>query len=124
MTKAFRAISSAEALLALGDLEGACNRAYYAVFAAARAALVSRTGSDMASIGRTHRGLISSFSQELVKTGLVSSEMGRILKRAEEFRLIADYQLEVVEVSDVQELDSQSRAFLNAIQTGLIAAPS
>lgn len=40
MTKASRAIASAKLLLADGDLDGACNRAYYAMFDAARAALI------------------------------------------------------------------------------------
>ena len=38
MTKADRACTSARALLDLGDVDGACNRAYYAMFDAARAA--------------------------------------------------------------------------------------
>ena len=39
MLKAQRALSSAQTLLNDGDVDGACNRAYYAMFDAARAAL-------------------------------------------------------------------------------------
>ena len=39
--KAIRAVSSARLLLASGDADGACNRAYYAMFDAARAALLA-----------------------------------------------------------------------------------
>jgi uncharacterized protein (UPF0332 family) len=39
MTKAARAVASAQALLELGDADGASNRAYYAMFDAARAAM-------------------------------------------------------------------------------------
>lgn len=41
MTKADRACLSARALLDLGDMDGTCNRAYYAMFDAARAALLA-----------------------------------------------------------------------------------
>ncbi|OIQ93998.1 hypothetical protein GALL_240040 [mine drainage metagenome] len=37
MAKAAQAVESARALLARGDADGACNRAYYAMFDAARA---------------------------------------------------------------------------------------
>lgn len=40
MVKAARAASSARVLLNAGDAEGACNRAYYAMFDAAHAALL------------------------------------------------------------------------------------
>jgi uncharacterized protein (UPF0332 family) len=40
LMKAVRACGSAQALLDLGDVDGACNRAYYAMFDAARAAQV------------------------------------------------------------------------------------
>lgn len=41
MAKAETACSSARVLLELGDVDGASNRAYYAMFDAARAALLA-----------------------------------------------------------------------------------
>jgi uncharacterized protein (UPF0332 family) len=41
MAKAVRACESARVLLGLGDVDGAANRAYYAMFDAARAALIA-----------------------------------------------------------------------------------
>jgi uncharacterized protein (UPF0332 family) len=41
MSKAVRACESARVLLDLNDVDGACNRAYYAMFDAARAALLA-----------------------------------------------------------------------------------
>jgi uncharacterized protein (UPF0332 family) len=41
MVKAMRAADSAQLLLDAGDVDGACNRAYYAMFDAARAALLA-----------------------------------------------------------------------------------
>lgn len=68
MEKASRALASARLLLDAGDTDGACNRAYYAMFDAARAALiVSGAPSDQAA--RTHSGLIAAFGLHLVKAG-------------------------------------------------------
>ena len=66
-------------LLGEGDADGACSRAYYAMFDAARAALLA-TGYD---VGRTHRGVLAAFSDRLVKSGRMPKEMGRLLKKAE-----------------------------------------
>ena len=46
MAKAFRAAASARLLLEAGDTDGACNRAYYAMFDAARAALLASGASS------------------------------------------------------------------------------
>ncbi|OHC67239.1 MAG: hypothetical protein A2045_15515 [Rhodocyclales bacterium GWA2_65_20] len=59
LDKAARAAVSARLLLNAGDVDGACNRAYYAMFDAARAALLvfaddaSETAQIGLSIGRT-----------------------------------------------------------------------
>ncbi len=89
--KAHQAASSAQLLLNAGDTSGACNRAYYAVFDAARAALLTSGAPVSSEIGKTHSGLIHAFSQHLVKTGLVPKELGQSFARAHELRLIADY---------------------------------
>ena len=62
MPKAQRALSSALTLLHDGDNDGACNRAYYAMFDAARAALLASKAPVPPEIARTHSGLISAFS--------------------------------------------------------------
>lgn len=59
MQKADRALASARLLLDAGDTEGACNRAYYAMFDAARAALVNAVHSYLDGLrdagGRTEQ---------------------------------------------------------------------
>lgn len=67
MSKAVQAAASAKILLDTGDVDGACNRAYYAMFDAARAALLASGALADLNIGRTHSGLISAFSLHLVK---------------------------------------------------------
>ena len=75
MSKAIRAAASARTLLAVGDADGASNRAYYAMFDAARAALwVSGVNA-----GKTHRGILNAFHEQLIKTEKLPVEMGRLL---------------------------------------------
>lgn len=116
MAKAERACSSARALLDLGDVDGACNRAYYAMFDAARAALLASGAPVRTDIGKTHSGLITAFSEHLIKNGPVSKEMGRLLKRAEEIRLVADYKDDSVELTDAQEMVEQAEVFVSALR--------
>lgn len=112
MVKAVRATVSAKVLLDAGDADGACNRAYYAMFDAARAALLA-SGHE---VGKTHRGLLNSFANDLVKNELIPKEMGRLLKRAETFRYVADYSEELVELSDALEMVAQAEIFVDTLQ--------
>jgi uncharacterized protein (UPF0332 family) len=116
MAKADRACISSRLLLNVQDVDGACNRAYYAMFDAARAALIASGASVEPDIGKTHSGLISAFGNHLVKNGPVSRELGRILNRAQEIRQVADYKGDSVELIDAQEMVSQAEAFVAAMR--------
>ena len=116
MAKAVRACTSARALLDLNDVDGACNRAYYAMFDAARAALLASGAPVNSNIGKTHSGLINAFSEHLIKNGPVSKELGRLLKRGEEIRLAADYNGDSVELRDAQEMVAQAETFVSAMR--------
>jgi uncharacterized protein (UPF0332 family) len=113
--KAHQAASSAQLLLNAGDTSGACNRAYYAMFDAARAALLTSGAPVSSEIGKTHSGLIHAFSQHLVKTGLVPKELGQSLARAHELRLIADYTGDQVQATDAQTVVEQAAKFIAAL---------
>jgi uncharacterized protein (UPF0332 family) len=89
MAKARTACESARALLDRGDSDGACNRAYYAMFDAARAALLATRAEVTVNVGKTHSGVLTAFSHHLVKNGPVPREIGRLLKQAEETRIVA-----------------------------------
>jgi uncharacterized protein (UPF0332 family) len=67
--------------------------------------------------------LITAFSLYLVKDGPIPREMGRLLKQAEEIRLISDYQGDSVELADATHLVDQAAAFLASIR-GLFQLPS
>ena len=116
MAKADTACSSARALLGLGDVDGAANRAYYAMFDAARAALLASGAPVEPEIGRTHSGLIGAFGNYLVKNGPVSKDMGRLLNRAHEIRQAADYNGESVELADARGMVEQAENFVAAMR--------
>jgi uncharacterized protein (UPF0332 family) len=115
MAKAMQAATSARVLLDIGDADGACNRAYYAMFDAARAALLA-SGVEA---GKTHKGLLNAFSENLIKNGPLPKEMGRLLKHAETFRYVADYQGGSVELSDANEMVAQAETFVETIRAEL-----
>lgn len=112
MAKAQQALASARTLLAAGDADGACNRAYYAVFDAARAALLT-VGEP---VGKTHRGVLTAFSERLVKTGALPKDVGRWLKQAEAARYVADYEDHSVAPAEAERLVAQADAVLAAVR--------
>jgi len=116
LAKAIRAATSAKVLLDLGDADGACNRAYYAMYDAARAALLASGAPVEPEIAKTHNGLISAFSLHLVKTSRVPVELGKAFNRAEELRLMADYKGDLVEKEDAAWAVAQAQTFVRAMQ--------
>lgn len=115
MHKAVTALASADLLLQAGDTDGACNRAYYAMFDAARAALLM-TGvvSDLTAL-KTHSGLITTFGLYLVKPGKVSVELGKALNKVEDLRLVADYRGDELEPEQALWAIEQARTFVEAM---------
>jgi uncharacterized protein (UPF0332 family) len=117
LAKAIRAAASAKVLLDTGDADGACNRAYYAMYDAARAALLASGSPVEPEIAKTHSGLISAFSLHLVKAGRVSVELGKALNKVEELRLVADYKGDPVDKEHAAWAVSQAQTFVQAMQT-------
>jgi uncharacterized protein (UPF0332 family) len=81
---------SAKVNLREGDMDGAVNRAYYAMFNIARAALLS-AGVPESELPRSHNGLIGAFGEEAVKVRKLDPDLGRALSKTESLRLRADY---------------------------------
>jgi len=73
--------------LSSGDFRVCANRAYYAIFHAARAVLILK-GMDF----KKHSAVIAHFRMEYVKTGVFSAELSKILGKAFEIRTEADYE--------------------------------
>ena len=123
MGKAEMACASARILLDLGDVDGACNRAYYAMFDAARAALLSSDAPARAGVGKTRSGLVNAFSHHLIKNGPVSKELGRLLKHAETFRYVADYETASVELVDAKQMVELAAVFVATLRSMFMPAP-
>ena len=86
--KSRQKIEAARHCLAAGDIEDAVSRAYYAVFHAAKSALL------IAGINvYTHDGLKQMFGLHLVKNNLIEKEFGKILNSLKEDGENGDYDL-------------------------------
>jgi uncharacterized protein (UPF0332 family) len=122
MEKAFRAVTSAKLLLDANDFDGAANRAYYAMFDAARAALMWAGAPSGAQSAKTHSGLISAFSQHLVKPGRLPASLGRSLNRVAEIRLVADYTGDGVTIDKAQWALEHAALFVQNVRQELAPA--
>ena len=112
MAKADRAYLSARNLLGDSDADGATNRAYYAMFDAARAALIASGVLDT----RTHDGVIGMFGLHLVKNGPLPEWMGEVLNRTYEIRLMADYKDDSVKPAVAEETVKKAETFIATIK--------
>ena len=121
MVKARRALASAQKLLQDGDCDGACNRAYYSMFDAARAALIASEAPVPPEIAKTHSGLISAFSLHLVKPNLFPVELGRSLNKAEDLRLVADYKGDSIDAEEAIWVVQAAQAFVEEVDSRFMA---
>jgi len=113
--KALHAAKSASILLDEGEIEGACNRAYYAMFNAAHAALLWSGAHINSGETKKHNSLIAAFGKHLVLTGLLPSDLGKALNKAENVRILADYTGEDIEVEKAAEIVEQAKLFVASI---------
>ncbi len=111
--KADRALQTARANLDLGDADAAANRAYYAAFYAATAAL-----SSVGERPRTHGGVHRRFSVHFVESGPLSIELGSILAYAQAVRRRADYEaFAILDAAAVADLVSDVAGFVQAVRS-------
>jgi uncharacterized protein (UPF0332 family) len=115
LDKAERCLAAAELLLGSGDADSACNRAYYAMFNAARASLIA-VGEEQRSRSKTHAALISAFGQFVVNAGYVSPELARALGKEANRRLIVDYNCIEQTVENGHQSLSTAKVFVAAIK--------
>ena len=114
MANARVAARSAHALLALGDANGAINRAYYAMFDGARAAL-EHVDSDL-PIAKTHATIIRRFGRHVVISGGIDGAIGRHLNATEEMRITADFGADPVDLSVARSVIGRMDGFMAAIE--------
>ena len=115
IARARRSATSARLLFDADDLNGACNRAYYAMFDAARAALLAGDEPVSSEAIKTHSGLIATFSLHVIKRGLIPAQYGRSLRQMDQIRLIADYSDEGVDRERGWSAIEQANHFIEAV---------
>ena len=114
MAQARIAVKSAHALLAMGDTNGAINRAYYAMCNAAKGALAHI--DEKLAVAETHATIIRRFGRHvLVERGLDRS-LGRHLNSTEELRIAADYDSDAVDVSVARAVVGRMDDFVVAVE--------
>ena len=86
LEKAKNDLSDAQKSFSEGMFETAANRAYYAIFHAARAVLIL-DGQDY----KRHSGVIAFFRKDYIKTGVLDESLSEIIKNAFELRTESDY---------------------------------
>jgi uncharacterized protein (UPF0332 family) len=123
IARARRSATSAKLLLEAGDLNGACNRAYYAMFDAARAALLASKEPVKSEVIKTHSGLIAAFSLYLIKPGRIPAQYGKSLRQVDQIRLIADYSDEEVDRETASSAIEQADRFVDAVKSYLRDTP-
>lgn len=107
-----RYLRSARLLLADADAASCVSRAYYAMFYAAEAALLSR-GREF----RSHVGVISAFGEEFVITGILPPHLGRTLARAFRERQLSDYDVQKPVPTELAEkLIADGEEFVRAVE--------
>ena len=117
MEMADRACTTARLSLSHGDTDGAINRAWYAMFHAARAALLESGAPADPNIIRKPKGLIGAFDQYLVNhINPELSDMGRILNKTHEARIEADYKISFIKPETAKEIVEQAENFLAIIK--------
>ncbi len=115
MSKALRTLATARLLLKEKDFEGACNRAYYAMFYAAHVALLN-VSDEAASEFKTHRGLIGAFGKQVILGLKMSPDLGRSLNEVQRLRQVADYTGDSPSLNDTKEAIVEAEKFVAAIQ--------
>lgn len=110
--KAERTLTAARLLLDGGNTEGACNRAYYAMYYAAQAALLAAGIAEPENGYKSHHGLISAFGKHLVLGGQVDQALGRSINKVQHFRQLADYTGDSFPLEDAAWAVEQAEAFV------------
>lgn len=114
--KAETALAGARVLLQSGDSDGACSRAYYAMFDAAHAALFALGIEDISKPIKTHNGLVGKFGEHLVRGNHVAAEHGSNLNKVQNLRELADYSGDPVSMDKAAWAVAQAGSFVAAVR--------
>lgn len=112
LEQAYSALRQAEILAREAEWSGVVNRAYYAMFYASLALLLTR------GLGASkHSGVLALVNREFVRPGLFPREMSRLLRDAFNQRQKADYsELCPTDRETAQQMLSHARQFVEAVE--------
>lgn len=117
MDKAKKKLEVAKKLLREKEYEDAVSRAYYAVFHAAQAVLLT----EGLSAG-THQGVVTLFGLHFIKTGRIDKKFGRFLTNLKDDRENGDYGLfSVIDEETAVESIDEADKFIKEMQRYLKA---
>ncbi len=120
MKKGEAALAEAQLLLGSGHTDGACSRAYYAMFDAAHVALFALGAEGLTAPIETHGSLIGQFGRHVVLAGHLPAAHGEALNRVQRFRKIAEYSGDPVSPADAQWAVEQAAASVAAIRARFV----
>ncbi len=123
LAKPERCLASARMLLEIADSEGAVNRAYYAMFDAAHAALWAVGLESETTIIKSHASLIAQFGKHLVLSGRLDGKYGRALNQVEHVRQLADYVCQAPSVDEATWAVDEATAFFGRDPGGVTVTP-
>ena len=110
-------LQSARILYDAGQLKGANNRAYYAIYHA-----ISAVHALDGNAYKRHKDALANFNKEYVKTEVFSRNLGRRIAEAEEIRHASDYddfyiatkEEAAEQIATAEELIAAIEAYYNA----------
>jgi uncharacterized protein (UPF0332 family) len=104
-------LRQSEILANADEWSGVVNRAYYAMFYAALALLLTK---DLGT--SKHTGVLALIDREFVKPGLLPKEMSRVLRAAFNARQKIDYkELVVIEPERAREVLAHAKTFIEVV---------
>ena len=116
LARSDRYVKSAKILIEDKDYESAVSRAYYAMFYAVEALLLTKKMSFS-----SHKAVISAFGEQFVKTGIFKKDFSKALTRAFEKRQIGDYEFTfTITEKEAMELLTEAENFIAAIADYLV----
>jgi len=115
LAKALESLRGAESEYASRRYNNTANRAYYACFLAAVAAMAHEGAGEDSK--RSHSHMQVDFVSELIdRLQAYPREMRPVLKQAEDLRLKADYAVEAVSARGAARALTKARAFVGAVE--------
>ena len=112
LAKATRSLAAARKHMQDADYDFACSRAYYAVFYAIEALLLTKNLTFS-----KHTAVISAFNEHFLKTGEFPKEFSKLVTRLFRNRQIGDYEFDVsIEKHQAEEDISSAQQIVESVQ--------